>query len=527
VVACIFVPDFPAAAIVRNEPELQGQAIAIVEGAPPLLSVVAANERARQAGVEAGMTKLQAAARLAAYKKDAQQAAAIRQRSLVQEAAAHAALSDCARAFSPRVEEPANAPDMVLLDLAGLERLFGTPRTLAPQIARRAMDFGLGANVAIAANLDATICAAHGFTGATILAASREAEQLASLPVEVLVRSADPELTGEPAELLETFDRWGIRTFRDFAALPRIAIAQRLGPAGIYLQQLARGEGTRTLAPTGTALQFEEAIELEYPIDDLDALAFVLNRLLEQLCARLSARALSTNELQLRMKLENCGERQVVDDYERTIRLPVPMLDARTFLRLWQLELRANPPSAPVAEVRMRAEAVQPRFTQGGLFLPTAPEPERLELTLARIAGVLHCTSQTDPRAGCAEVLDSHRPDAFRVKRFGSDVARPSSAVVERNSSHSNIVTALRRFRPPVRVTVETSDGHPVRLRAACDLLPPECEVTWCSGPWRSSGEWWNQPWSREEWDVAVSDVFCRIYRDTINECWFLEGTYD
>ncbi len=62
--AAIYVPDFPVEAMVRAEPELREQAVAVVEGTPPLGHVVAVNERAAQAGVEPGMTRLQAEGRL-------------------------------------------------------------------------------------------------------------------------------------------------------------------------------------------------------------------------------------------------------------------------------------------------------------------------------------------------------------------------------------------------------------------------------------------------------------------------------
>jgi len=542
--ACIFVPDFPAAAIVRNEPELRGQVVAVVEGTPPLLRVIAANQQARRFGVAAGMTKLQAAARMAAKRGDGQRGA-IRRRSLEQEAAAHAALADCARPFSPRVEEISDAPDMVLLDLDGVERLFGSARTVAVEVARRASELGLEANVAVAANLDAAICAARGFPGATVIPEGEEAERLASLSIGVLLENGSVE-SGRAREMLETFDHWGIRTLRAFAALPEIAVSERLGSDGVYLQKLARGQGTRELAPTDTPLRFEEAIELDYPIEDMDALAFVLNRLIEQECARLAARALSTNELRLRMKLEGTSSFQSPDHpltqspdfYERTIRLPVPMLDAKTFLRLWQLELRANPPGAPVAKIWLTADPVEPRFTQGGLFLPDAPEPERLELTLARIAGVVRVRSkeaaQTNgARVGSAEVLDTHAPDAFRVKRFVPRQMDGAPSLHKTKQARQPTTTALRRFRPPVRIDVETDGGRPVRLHAARlpDFIAANSEVVWCAGPWRSSGEWWNQQWSREEWDVAVQSqadhVFCRLYRDARIGAWFMEGTYD
>src|ERR1700756_134191 len=121
--ACIHIPDFPVEAIVRNESLLRDRAVAVLEGKPPLSRVVALNEKARLLGMEVGMTKLQAAL----FAENSSQAelpqsgttnghmAVLRQRSLQQERAAHAALLDVAHAFSPCVEDA--APDTLLLDL--------------------------------------------------------------------------------------------------------------------------------------------------------------------------------------------------------------------------------------------------------------------------------------------------------------------------------------------------------------------------------------------------------------------------
>jgi len=569
--ACIFVPDFPAEAVVRAEPELRAHAVVVVKGAPPLLTVAAANDGARALGIEAGMTNVQAAARLASN-------GVVRRRSLAQEAVAGAALSDCGRAFSPRVEQC--APDTVLLDLHGLERLFGPPTKMARELARRAYEVGLGANVAIAANLDAAICAARGFAGATVIPPGREAERLAPLSIEVLLQSAaQSEISNHKStmlsadralDLLKTLDRWGVRTFRALAALPEIAVSERLGPEGVHLQKLCRGQGSRTLAPSEAPLNFEEVIELEYPVEDLEALAFVLNRMIEQLCSRLSARTLSTNELRLRMELERLGEYDIEEhgstrigadqdarskiQYSKLV-LPVPMLETKTFLHLLQLELRAHPPAGPVAKLWLRAEPVQPRHSQGGLFLPTAPEPERLELTLARIASVVG--EKKDPaqsahaepseralRVGSAEILDTHCPDAFRMKRFAPPEANtaparrkriaakqsPKALSGERSAARPS-KTALRVFRPPVQIEIATENGRPTHMRtdsAQTDISGP---IAWCAGPWRTSGEWWNEFWSRDEWDITVetqsTQALCRIYRDAIIGTWFLEGTYD
>src|SRR5690242_20795440 len=80
-----------------------------------------------------------------------------RWRSLSQEASAYAALLDCAWAISPRVEdgpkrEEEDFCDTVVLDLAGCEKLFGSPEKIAHDLKRIASEVGLEANVAVAGN---------------------------------------------------------------------------------------------------------------------------------------------------------------------------------------------------------------------------------------------------------------------------------------------------------------------------------------------------------------------------------------
>jgi len=571
--AAIYVPDFLVAAVVRLEPSLRGKAVAVLEGTPPVVTVAAMNEAAAKAGIEAGMTRLQASA----YPVE------LRQRSLAHEAAAHAALLDCAQAFSPRVED---TTDTVVLDISGLERLFGPPAKLVQDLARRASGLGLAANVAVAANPDAAIHAARGFAGITVIPPGKQAERLGPLPLDVLQVAP---------EILETLDRWGVRNLRALAALPEVAIVERLGQEGLRLQKLARGAAERPLVPAEPPLEFEETLELEYPVALLEPLAFILGRLLEQLCTRLGARALATNALRLTLDLDasqiadlppshggtedrevrSSGQRVIAQDsiprspahpitrFERVLRLPLPMLDSRLFLKLLQLELRAHPPAAPVVKVTLAAEPVEPRPGQGGLFLPASPAPDRLELTLARLAGIVG-----EQKIGAAEVLDTHRPDAFQMKRFAppSQGLKPftkTASVAARlkpcpdqvpqglkpgHSSTANAglkacstlpIVALRRFRPPLAATVEVREGEPVRIVAG----EIRGEVASVSGPWRNSGGWWKEKtprigtdvhgsnWARDEWDIAVPSTqgiaLYRIYRELNTGQWFVEGSYD
>src|SRR3954467_8073088 len=432
--AAIFIPDFALEAIVRAEPLLRERPVAVLEGAPPLERVMIANAKAQTAGAVIGLTKAQA--------KQAP-GVVLRARSSDQEAAAHAALLDCAHAFSPRVEDA--AADTVLLDIAGLDRIFGTPQKITRDLARKISEIGLEAQLGAAANLETALHAARGFAGVTVIPPGEEALRLGPLSVDVLALAP---------EILHTLDSWGIRNLRALASLPPIPLSERLGAEGLRLQTLARGEGSRPLVPTDPPLHFEEATELEHPLEMLEPLAFLLNRMLESLCARLQARSLATNELRMRMELGKADSETVqvpslpcIQKYVRNIRLPVPMLDAKVFLKLLQLDLEAHPPQAPVGKIFLQMEPARPRQSQNGLFLAASPEPERLELVLARVAGVVG-----EKNLGVAEILDTHRADAFRMKRFWPGGSKQE--VGGRRDGNNRL--AMRRYRPPLRVNVLT-----------------------------------------------------------------------
>ena len=401
---------------------------------------------------------------------------------------AGARLLACAQDFSPQIE-PTN-DDTVILDIDGLGNLFGTVHEIAHAMARRA---GFPVNIAIASNPDAAFHAARGFAGISILPEGDEAKFQASLPLTLL----------SPAkEIAETLARWGIRTFRDLDALPDLGVAARLGEEGVRLQKLARGESSRPLRPVEAPQHFEEAIELEYPVDLLEPLMFVLGRLLGDVCARLEERALAAIELRLFLQLENASE------HARAIRLPVPMRSSRVFLKLLELDLEKYPPAAPIVRVTLAAEPAKPCVAKNGLFIPLAPEPEKLELTLARIAAVVG-----EGNVGSPELLDTHRPGAFRMRPFGTSWQRTGKSAGPPS-------LAFRAFRPPRAAKVQGSFVSAPGVRG---------KIVQQAGPWRTSGDWWTlSAWARDEWDVALNDgALYRIYCDANTGRWFIEGSYD
>ncbi len=579
--ACIFIPDFSVQAIIRFEPELRARSVAVLTGRPPLEKVVALNERARQTGVEIGATKPQL---------EAWENLVLRARSESQETSAHAALLDCAQSFSPEVED--TSPGTVLLNLAGLEPLLGPLPKITRDLAQRVSQMKLEANLAVAANPDAALLAARGFPGVTLISEGREAERLGDLPVDVLLESFSSDAE-EAARWVETFDRWGIRKLRALAALPEVPVSERLGQQGLHLQKLARGAASRNLRVLEPRLIFAESVELEYPIVLLEPLAFLLNHMLEQVCARLRARALAAQELHLNLELaathlNGCASftqtptqpptRTRTQKFTRTLRLPAPMLDAKVFLKLLQLDLQAHPPGAPIVKIHLSADPARPRALQSGLFQPVFPEPEKLELTLARIAGIVG-----EGRVGSVELLDTHREGAFALRHFApvepasaepqfknkvkhevnqsgnrkkdksmqeNDSACQVGEKLEENAKETmSAVIALRLFRPPLGASVTLREAKPVRMRCL-EREDIAGEIVWTAGPWRSSGDWSEQEgWSREEWDIAVPAesscqlpvpscqsnerepttglVLYRLVQDKLSGIWFVEGTYD
>jgi protein ImuB len=392
-------------------------------------------------------------------------------------------LTAIASDFSPFVEQ--TAPETVAFDVSGLDRLFGLPQDIAHAISSRVAETGASANLALAANADTAIYAARGFTGISIVPQGDEAKFLGSLPLALLSPTPD---------LAETLERWGIRRFHELAALPPLGIAERLGPEGLRLRELARGESDRKLLPIEEELRFEDEIELEYPVELLEPLAFLLARLLNGLATRLATRGLATDELRLRLKLEPRGL------HERILRLPVPSLDTKAILKLFQLDLSANPPSAPIEHIWMGVNPVKPQAAQSGLYIPAAPEPVKLELTVARIKSIVG-----QDRVSRPSLLDSHGPGG------------PVPAV------RGGARQAFRYFRPPLSARVTLASTKPSYITAG----PIRGRVIDLAGPWRTSGEWWAvDAWQRDEWDVALTDgALYRLYCS--GSGWFLEGSYD
>jgi protein ImuB len=328
--------------------------------------------------------------------------------------------------------------------------------------------------VAVAATAEAAILAARNLPGYTFIAPGEETRVLGALPIDAL--PPDPEL-------FETFHLWGIRSLEDLARLPENALASRLGDAGLWLQRLARGTFERPLRPRLPAAVYEESAELDHPIKLREPLLFLIARFLHDLTARLKSQSLAAAALCL-----------TLNGNQRTLSLPFPTRDVKLLLRMVEHSLERQPPDGPIAKIRLEVIPTEPRRVQHGLFTPAAPEPEKLELTLGKIRGLVGEKNVLYP-----ELFDTHRPG----------IARPTGALLP-----------FRCFRPPLEARI-TAERLWTRMFQG--------KILRIAGPWRSSGDWWRPDnWNRDEYDLALSDgALYRIYLDRAPKKWFVEGVYD
>ncbi len=496
--ACIYARDFPAQAQLRLRPALRSRACAVLDGSPPLQQVCVANAAAKALGVEHGMTQVEL---------EAFPAVAVLQRAPDEEATAKAAILDCASHFSPRVEDCSIAGTCAyVIDIAGTGKLFGSPETLACDLLRRICELGIEACIAVSGNFDAALSLAKGLSPEApvqVIPRGEECTALASLPLMVL------DLT---AEQKETFALWGISTLGTLAALPEKDLVARLGQEGKRLRQLARGEKNHLFKPLEQGLTLKEHMELDSPIESLDALLFIVRLLLEQVILRAITQLVVLASVTLTLDLDGGMT------HSQTVRPALPGNDRQFWLKLLHLDLAAHPPSAAILGATLNAETGSPRVAQLGLFAPQLPEPGRLDLTLARIRAVVG-----EENAGRAVLQDTHQPDRFRVEPFSIPAAQTGkcAAVPAR--------PAMRWLRPMVTVSVTCQDTQP----AAFVFRAARYTVARAYGPWQSSGEWWNpMHWAREEWDVIARTrdgamLYCCLARDLIHAQWQMVALYD
>jgi len=325
-------------------------------------------------------------------------------------------------------------------------------------------------------------------------------------------------------DALAVLDRWGLRTLGQLAALPADDLVARLGPRGSRWMRLARGEDARPLVPWVDEPPYEATLELEWPIDGLEPLSFVLGRLLDPLAARLEREQRGAAVLSVRLGLVSRAA------HTRVLQLPAPMRDPRTLRTLVLLDLESHPPEAAIDRVTVALEPAPGRVVQDSLFVRAAPPPEQVATLVARLTAIMGAG-----HVGTPALVDTWRPEAFEVRAFtaasGPGAAGPAEGprpgVPTWPWAPGQGTSALRRFRLPVPIRVRVAEGRPVRVMSDRHGVAGGAIVQ-AAGPWRASGDWHAEPYDRDEWDVALADgTVYRIHVERTVGQWFIAGVID
>jgi protein ImuB len=404
--------------------------------------------------------------------------------------------------FSPSMEE--TAPDTVVFSIAPLRKLIGSPHQIASEICRFGHERKLQANLAIASNPDTAILLARNLIGVTLVTPGEERLKLAPLPLTCLFSHDDRA----DQSLLPILHRWGLKTCEDLVALPEKGVAERLGKGGVYLRDLASGRIHRPLRLSAPETSYRERMELEHPIYLMEPLLFLFARVLSDLCERLRSQSRAARVLGAHLELEGGKE------HRSELEFPVPLDDHASILKILQLHLEKYSPEAPIVAFTLRIDPVEPRRLQSGFFVPPTPAPDKLQITLQRIAGMVG-----KENVGTPQLLDTHRPDAFALG--GLNTKPPSEDL----SPPETLRLAMRLFRPALTARVILAEWTPKYVAAS----GVKGNVLHSAGPWKTSGEWWTSTaWTREEWDVELDDgALYRIFQQPHTRQWYVSGVYD
>ena len=467
-IACLLIPNLPLCAELRARPDLLGKPIAIATGPDARAEILACSPEAAALGLRPPCS--------VSHARSLSSQLIVRVASPVLERTTRDALLDVALSLSPRAALAPRSPGIficeaaVFLDATGVDSLYRSEAGFAAALAARAERAGLPGSIAIASS-----------------------RSIAKIVARKL-------------------------------AVPNLARAA-FG-ASDELQNVARAEGreVETPLPEPRDASLREAIDLDYPIQLLEPLAFVLRGMLSRLTERLTLRGLASGPIDLSLNLCEGGR-----DHRR-IGIAAPTRDPRVLLRLVVQTLEATPPEAPIEGIALSTLGICPRRDQLDLFITPGPDPAETDRTLAELESLCG-----PGQVGSPAVLNDNHPCAFELKPFSSDTSaapkssQPSSTLGPKSAGDVGLggsPLVVRALRPPVHAEVKLHHGHPSNIRSAVACG----HIVNVAGPWRTTGRWWSQEgrFALDHFDVQVSDgTILRLCFDWTQRNWQVDAIYD
>jgi nucleotidyltransferase/DNA polymerase involved in DNA repair len=165
-------------------------------------------------------------------------------------------------------------------------------------------------------------------------------------------------------DMHEYLDQLGLKTLGAVRTVSRAAWQRQFGAKALGVYDLAGGIDPRRLQPWRPPVRIAEAMPLDPPVENLEALQFIVRSLCDRVGEALKAHALGTRSLEIRLGQEGEGPLRL------SVRFAYPMTAPQDlFTRVRAKLLRARP-TAPLDRVTLTARALEPiHVRQPGLLL--------------------------------------------------------------------------------------------------------------------------------------------------------------
>jgi len=401
-------------------------------------------------------------------------------------------LLSIAYSFAYRVEL---LTDGVLFDVSGLEKLVGNTKAVAREVLKKLKESNVSGNVGVAASIDAALIIARENTGLDHVAVTDEKFHQLHL--------SNLEIDGDT---LGVFESLGISRVEELQQVPSDELVARYGQDFQNVIDMINQSTKRQLTPNIKEKNVSWSYELDTAVDDFGQLIFILNRALDDLVADISTRAMSTEQVDIRFKLEKKSEKS----YE--IKTSFPTLDKNFWLKLVNLRISVDPPQAEILSISVVAHFTKPRPSQTGLYAASKPQPESLLLTVGKIKKLVN-----EENVGVPVMLEQRLERPFALDADKLPVGRES-----KEQKLVPPVIAFAYYDPPIPAEIF------VRNRQLIYLRTPEFagRVLAYSGVWRSNSAWWGKSWRVHEWHVEIENA--GIYRlQKKGDEWFVAGEFD
>lgn len=302
-IVCLRIPYFALRIALLDAPHLDGHPLVLSNPQSGRAIVLDATPEALEKGIRPGMNLREASALCPTAVVLA--ADPVRERTISQQ------IQERLEQVSPLVEPDEREQGCWYIDLAGLERYYGTYAE-ATQRLIACVDPILRARVGLGpGKFTARVAAGEARAGSIRAVSGEEAPDF--------LAGASVKWLPLPPDVIRQLERLGIPTLGAFTNLPARKVAARFGPAGRQAWELAGGQDTRPVIPPPRTQSVIEELVMPTPAVSREMLMTGLRQMVTRAFGKPELRGKHVRQVALHAILE--GERR---SWERTLTLKEP-----------------------------------------------------------------------------------------------------------------------------------------------------------------------------------------------------------